>query len=262
MAKFIFSIAALLIFQNIYGQEGLMGETVIGIDEKLGEIVPGDIKLFDENGEITYLEDLIDKPTVLTLVYYRCPGICTPLMEGLAEAIDRTDLVLGEDYQVLTISFDARETTELAVNKKRNHLLLMENREKAEEYWKFFTSDSTNIARLTNSTGFRYKRAGNDFIHSATLMVLSPERKISRYLNGTYFLPFEVKLAVLEASEGKVGPTINKIMQFCYSYDPAGQTYVLNITKVAGIIIIFLSVVLLLGLSIKPISRRLKKQNR
>lgn len=138
----------------------------------------------------------------------------------------------------------------------------MENREKAEEYWQFFTSDSTNIARLTNSTGFRYKRAGNDFIHSATIIVLSPERKISRYLNGTYFLPFEVKLAVLEASEGKVGPTINKILQFCYSYDPAGQTYVLNITKVAGIIIIFLSVILLLGLSIKPITRKLKNQKR
>lgn len=258
MLKIIFSIVALLLIQCAYSQGGLMGETIIGVEEKLGETVPGDIMLYNENGEAVFLEDIIDRPTIMTLVYYRCPGICSPLMEGVAEAIDRTDLVLGEDYQVLTISFDARETTDLAVNKKRNHLLLMKRQEQAQEHWQFFTSDSANIARLTDATGFRYRRAGNDFIHSATLIVVSPQRKISRYLNGTYFLPFEVKMALLEASEGRVGPTINKILQFCYSYDPAGQTYVLNITKVAGIIIIFFSFVLLLGLSIKPISRKLR----
>ena len=257
MAKFICFIAALLVFQNISGQGGLMEETIIGVDEKLGDIIPGDIRLIDENGEEAYLGEIIDKPTVISLVYYRCPGICSPLMEGIAEAIDRTDLVLGADYQVLTISFDARETTDLAVNKKRNHLTLMRTRE-AEEHWQFFTSDSASIARLTDATGFRYRRTGNDFIHSATLIVVSPQRKISRYLNGTYFLPFEVKMAVLEASEGRVGPTINKVLQFCYSYDPAGQTYVLNITKIVGTIIIFFSVLLLLGLSIKPITRKLK----
>jgi protein SCO1 len=258
MAKIIFSVLAFFLFQNAYNQGGLMGEIIIGVDEKLGEIIPGDIRVYDENGEEAYLEDLIDKPTIMALVYYRCPGICSPLMEGIAEAIDRTDLVLGVDYQVLTVSFDARETTDLAVNKKRNHLLLMKRQELAEQHWQFFTSDSANIARLTNATGFRYKQTGNDFIHSATLIVLSPGRKISRYLNGTYFLPFEVKMAVLEASEGRVGPTINKILQFCYSFDPAGQTYVLNITKITGIIIIFFSFVLLLGLSIKPILRKLK----
>jgi protein SCO1 len=258
MAKIIFSFLAFFLFQDGFNQGGLMGEIIIGVDEKLGEIVPGDIRVYDENGEEAYLEDLIDKPTIMALVYYRCPGICSPLMEGIAEAIDRTDLVLGVDYQVLTVSFDARETTDLAVNKKRNHLLLMKRQELAEQHWQFFTSDSANIARLTNATGFRYKQTGNDFIHSATLIVLSPGRKISRYLNGTYFLPFEVKMAVLEASEGRVGPTINKILQFCYSFDPAGQTYVLNITKITGIIIIFFSFVLLLGLSIKPILRKLK----
>jgi protein SCO1 len=258
MAKIICPVLAFIFTQIAFPQGGLMGETVIGVVEKLGETVPGDIRIYDENGEPVYLEDIVDKPTIMTLVYYRCPGICSPLMEGVAEAIDRTDLVLGEDFQVLTISFDARETTDLAVNKKRNHLVLMKKQEAAADHWKFFTSDSANIARLTDATGFRYRKAGNDFIHSATLIVLSPERKISRYLNGTYFLPFEVKMAVLEASEGRVGPTVNKILQFCYSFDPAAQTYVLNITKVTAIIIIFFSVVLFLGLSIKPISRKIR----
>ncbi len=257
MVRTICLISALLVFHNISGQGGLMEETVIGVVEKLGETIPGDIRVIDENGDTITLEQIIDLPTVISLVYYRCPGICSPLMEGIAEAIDRTDLVLGVDYQVLTISFDARETTDLAVNKKRNHLALMRTSQ-AEEHWRFFTSDSASIVRLTDATGFRYRRTGNDFIHSATLIVVSPERKISRYLNGIYFLPFEVKMAVLEASEGKTGPTINKILQFCYSYDPTGQTYVLNITKIVGTIIIFFSVLLLLILSIKPITRRLK----
>jgi len=257
MIRIMAYILTVLIYLNASGQGGLMSETIIGVDEKLGDIIPGDIRVIDENGDTTTLEQLIDLPTVISLVYYRCPGICSPLMEGIAEAVDRTDLVLGTDYQVLTISFDPRETTELAVNKKRNHLTLMRTRE-AEEHWKFFTSDSASIVRLTDATGFRYRTMGNDFIHSATLIVVSPERKISRYLNGTYFLPFEVKMAVLEASEGRVGPTINKVLQFCYSYDPVGQTYVLNITKIVGTIIIFFSLVLLIGLSIKPVTRKLR----
>ena len=257
MQKLLNLFALLLISQLAFSQGGLLEETVIGVVEKLGETIPGDIRVYDEEGKETTLGELIDKPTIISLVYYRCPGICSPLMEGIAEAVDRTDLILGEQYQVLTISFDARETTDLAVNKKRNHILLMRTKE-AEEHWKFFTSDSANIARLTDATGFRYRRTGNDFIHSATLIVVSPERKISRYLNGTYFLPFEVKMAVLEASEGRVGPTINKVLQFCYSYDPAGQTYVLNITKIVGSIIIFFSLVLLLALSIKPLTRKIR----
>jgi protein SCO1 len=257
MMKIVFSMLFLLGFQIMSAQGGLMQETVIGVDEKLGETLPSGIKLINESGDTVYLDNLIDKPTIITLVYYRCPGICSPLMEGVAEAIDRTDLILGEEYQVLTISFDARETTELAVNKKRNHLTLMRNLQ-AQEHWRFFTSDSASIARLTDGVGFRYKRTGNDFIHSATLIVVSPEGKISRYLNGTYFLPFEVKMAVLEASEGRVGPTINKVLQFCYTYDPTGQTYVLNITKVAGIIIVFFSLLLLIVLSVKPVARRIR----
>ena len=261
MIKIVFSIIILLGIQSIFAQDGVIPQAVIGVDEKLGDNLPEGIRLIDEQGDTTLLEDYIDKPTILTLVYYRCPGICTPLMEGVSVAIDRTDLELGEDYQVLTISFDPTETTELAVNKKRNHLTLMTS-DKAQEHWKFFTSDSSSIIRLTDAVGFRYKRTGNDYIHSATLVVVSPQGKITRYLNGTYFLPFEVKMAVLEASEGKVGPTINKILQYCYSYDPTGQTYVLNITKVAGILIVFFSVLLLMILSIKPITRRIRNATR
>jgi len=169
-------------------------------------------------------------------------------MDGIAQVIDKTNLEIGKDYQVLTISFDPTETIEMAIKKKKNYLNLMTKKEQAGQYWQFFTSDSANISKLTKAVGFKYKKTGNDYLHAATLIFLSPDAKITRYLNGTYFLPFELKLALVEASQGISGPTMNKVLQYCYSYDPVGQKYVLNITKVAGIIIIFLALIIFLVL--------------
>jgi protein SCO1/2 len=169
-------------------------------------------------------------------------------MEGLAEAMDGNDLVLGEDYQAFTISFDPREGTILGVNKKKNYLNLMKKSEQAKSGWLFFTGDSANIANLTDATGFRYKPTGNDFIHAAALIIVDPHGKITRYLNGIYFLPFELKMSLLDAANSKSGPTINRVLQFCYSYDPEGQKYVMNITKVAGTLIIFMGLILFLVL--------------
>lgn len=220
----------------------------IGVVEKLDQYIPLDAMLIDEHGDTLTIGELLDKPTILNFVYYRCPGICSPLMDGLADAMDGNDLVLGEDYQALTISFDSREGTFLAVKKKNNYLNLMEKKEEAEKGWLFFTSDSASIARLTDAAGFRYKPTGNDFIHSATLIILDPKGKITRYMNGIYFLPFELKMSLLEAAEGKSGPTINRVLQYCYSYDPEGQKYMLNITKISATLILFFAAVLLLVL--------------
>lgn len=118
-------------------------------------------------------------------------------------------------------------------------------------------SDSASIIRATNATGFKYKRTGNDFLHAASVTVVSPEGKITRYLNGLFFLPFEWKMAIIEASEGKSGPTLNKILNFCFAYDPTGQTYVLNFTKVGGIVILFFAISLLLFLVLKPKRKRI-----
>jgi protein SCO1 len=223
-------------------------DTEVGVIEKLDQYIPMDAKLINEDGDTVIIGDLIDKPTILNFVYFRCPGICSPLMEGLADAMDGNDLILGEDYQAFTISFDPREGTILGVNKKKNYLNLMKKSEQAKTGWLFFTGDSANIANLTEATGFRYKPTGNDFIHAATLIIVDPKGKITRYLNGIYFLPFELKMALLEASEGKSGPTINRVLQYCYSYDPEGQKYVMNITKVAGTLIIFMGLILFLVL--------------
>ncbi|MGQ7870870.1 SCO family protein [Sunxiuqinia sp. sy24] len=248
-------IAALLQL-NSFGQINPVSKAEsspeIGVVEHLDDYLPEGIYLTGLDSQRVLLSDLIDKPTVLNFVYYRCPGICSPLMEGLAEVMNRSDLKPNEDYQVLTISFDPTETLELAQRKKSNYLNLVKKKEAIAAGWKFFISDSASIAKATKAVGFQYKKTGNDFLHAASVMVISPDGKITRYLNGIYFLPFEFKMAIIEANKGQSGPTINKILQFCYSYDPQGQTYVLNVTKVAGTVIIFFALVVFLFLILKP----------
>jgi protein SCO1 len=240
--------------QAVINPASSVDDVEIGVVEHLDDFLPDSISLINENGEQVWLSDVIDKPTVLNFVYYRCPGICSPLMEAVAGVMNKSDLVAGEDYQVLTISFDPRETIDLGIRKKASYLGLLteEKADEAKEGWLFFVSDSTSIARVTNATGFKYKRTGNDFLHAASLTVVSPEGKITRYLNGMFFLPFEWKMAIVEASKGQSGPTLNKVLRFCFTYDPVGQAYVLNITKLGGILIMLFATVLLLYLVFKP----------
>ncbi len=251
----LFFIVNIAVSQAVINPAAKDDDVEIGVVEHLDEFLPDSISLINEKGEQVWLADIIDKPTIINFVYYRCPGICSPLMEGVAGVMDRSDLVPGKDYQVLTISFDPNETIDLGIRKKTNYLALMNNETKIEEAktgWLFFVSDSASIIRATNATGFKYKKTGNDFLHAASLTVISPDGKITRYLNGIYFLPFEWKMAIVEASKGQSGATLNKVLRFCYSYDPVGQTYVLNVTKVSATIIIFFAVLLLLVLVLKP----------
>lgn len=250
---FIFSL--LLISVNIFGQKPYIdqrNQTEIGIVEHLDEFLPKDIYLINENNQRVCLTDLIDKPTVINWVYFRCPGICSPLMEGLAKVMDASDMKAGVDYQVLTISFDPRETIDLGVKKKANYLKLVNKKNEIASGWHFFVADSASIAKGTNATGFKYKKNGNDFTHAASICMVSPQGKITRYLNGISFLPFDFKMAVIESSKGMSAPTINKIMQYCFSYDPVGQAYVLNVTKISGTLILFFASVLFLILIFKP----------
>jgi protein SCO1 len=228
----------------------------IGVVEHLDEFLPDSILLINEHEEVVWLNDLIDKPTVLNFVYYRCPGICSPLMEAIAGVIDKSDLTIGKDYQVFTISFDPRETIDLGIRKKENYLNLMTRREEASKGWHFFVSDSASIVKATEAVGFKYKRMGNDFLHAASVMVISPDKKIVRYLNGMYYMPFEWKMAIVEASQGKSGPTLNRVLRYCYTYDPIGQTYVMNFTKVGGVLILFFAAIFLLILLFKPKSKK------
>lgn len=221
----------------------------LGIYEHLDAFISNDLIFTNHNGEVINLKESIAKPTVINLVYYECPGICTPLLEGVAEVIDRTDIMIGEDYDVFTISFDYDEKTALA-KKKRNTFLKQVKTKDASNGWTFFTGDSANVNRLLDELGFKVKKEGAEYIHPSAIIVLSPEGKITRYLHGTYFLPFDLKMSVIEASKGKSGPTINKVLKYCFNYDPDGKTYVMNITKVSGTIIIVLAILIFISLII------------
>ena len=247
---FLFSFGLFSSGQDVFDDQTKDPE--IGIVEHLDTFLPTDIYLINEDSQRVILTDLIDKPTIINFVYYRCPGICSPLMEGLANVMEASDLVAGVDYQVLTISFDPRETIDLGIRKKANYMNLVNKKETIGQGWKFFVSDSASIAKGTNAVGFKYKKMGNDFTHAASVVMVSPKGKITRYLNGIYFLPFDFKMATIEASKGMSSPTINKIMQFCFSYDPVGQAYVLNVTRISGILILFIALLFFLVLIFKP----------
>jgi protein SCO1/2 len=247
---------------NLFGQKAFDDKTKdaeIGIVEHLDEYLPKDIFLIDENNQRVCLTDLIDKPTVINWVYFRCPGICSPLMEGLANVMDQSDLVPGVDYQVFTISFDPQENIDLGLLKKANYLKLVNNKETIAKGWKFFVSDTLSIEKGTNTTGFKYKRTGKDYAHAAALTVVSPKGKITRYLTGIYFLPFDFKMAIIESSKGLSSPTITKIMQYCFAYDPVGKAYVLNVTKISGTLILFVAVLFFLILIFKPKRKKINK---
>ena len=235
----------------------LHAQEELGVYEHLDDTISDDLIFTDELFNQVNLKDIIDKPTIISLVYYECPGICSPLLNGLAEALEKTDITMGKDYQVFTISFNQVEKPPLALKKKKTYAKLLTHGD-TENGWHFFTGDSANIYRLLNEVGFKVKKEGTQFIHPGTLIVLSPKGKITRYLYGSaYFLPFDIKMAVAEAAQGRSGPTITKMLNYCFSYDPAGKKYVFNVTKISGTIILLIALIFLASLSLK--SRKSKK---
>lgn len=248
----------LLPFFGLHGQSKIYdsNEPEIGVVEHLGETLPLSLVFNNEKGENVSLGDVINKPTIITLVYFDCPGLCSPLLDGVSEVMEQMDLKLGTDYDVLTVSFNTADTPERATEKKRN-FLKKRNRDEAE-HWVYLTGDSANITQLVDAIGFKYKKAGNDWIHAAVITVVSPQGKITRYLYGTRFLPFDVKMAVGEAAKGIPRPTISRVLEFCFSYDPSGRRYVLDVTKVSGIIILFLGLVIFITLIIRSRNRKRK----
>ncbi|MFX0095988.1 MAG: SCO family protein, partial [Candidatus Hodarchaeota archaeon] len=219
--------------------------------EHLGEYVSLDLLFFNENGDSVFLNQIIDKPTVVSLVYFNCPGICSPLLSGVVDVLDRMDMKPGVDYEALTISFDPSDTPALATEKKRNYFKAFRRGPFPEKHWRWLTGDSLSIKEFTDEVGFKYKKEGRDFIHAGTLIVLAADGKISRYLRGIEFQPFDLKMAITEASEGRTGPTISKVLLYCFSYDPEGKKYMFNFTKVGGTIFLVFLVIFIAFLTIK-----------
>ena len=234
----------------------------IGIDEKLGEYVPADIILSDETGKSVTIKELLsdDTPTVLNLVYYSCPRVCNFATDGLLQVIGELNyLDLGDDYRLLTVSFDPEEGPELAHSKALRYRGSVKNSEPTQNDWEFLTGDLENIQRLTGSVGFRYMKDGEEYAHGSALIIITPEGKISRYLHGIQHEPPDFRLSLLEASRGEIGSSklMNQVLLFCYGFDPIGKRYALkalNIVKASGVVTL-----LLLGGTLTYFWRREKK---
>lgn len=246
---FIFSITSGLFSQVDQSPE-------VGVIEHLGEKIPLDLEFLNEKSEKVTLKQLITKPTILSFVYFDCPGLCSPLLEGVGGVIKKTDFVLGKDYQVITISFNFRDTPEKAKEKKDR---FVERYSKGNgDGWIFLTTDSTTIFKITDATGFKTKAVGLDFVHPSAIIAISPQGMITRYLYGITFLPIDFKMAIIEANKEQPRTSIQKIMLVCYTYDPENKRFALDVTKITGSLIIFFLLVFIVVYIIKP---KKKKQN-
>jgi protein SCO1/2 len=213
----------------------------VGFDQRLDAQVPLELVFKDENGQIAPLSDYFkDKPVILVLAWYRCPMLCTEVLNGLVSALLDTPLEIGKDFRVVTVSFDARETPALAAAKKKTYLDRF-GRPGAAENWHFLTGDAEAIEALTNAVGFRYSYdAKNDqFAHASGLVVLTPAGKVSRYFYDISYSSRDLRLGLVEASENKIGSPIDQILLYCFHYDPAQGRYgpvVMNLVRLGGIL--------------------------
>lgn len=231
----------------------------VGIDQKLSVQVDPDLVFRDESGRDVRLGEYFGRrPLILALVYYKCPMLCTMVLNDLARSMNSMRASCGEEFDVLTISFDPHETPELASEKKKQYLRAYQ-RTHAAEGWHFLTGPADSIDRVTKTVGFRYAWDAKyqQFAHASGLIVLTPHGKTSRYFFGIDYAPSDLQLSLDEASEGKATSVADQILMFCFHYDPSVGKYTLSILRLvqaAGVL-----TVLLLGGSLLVMLRREKK---
>lgn len=212
----------------------------VGIDSVLNAEIPTDVHFTTSEGRAVTLHDLMisGKPTILTMNYYECPMLCTLVLNGLADGIRGLGFQPGYDYQIVTVSINPREGAALAASKKASYLKAI-GRDIDPKGWQFLVGDEANIKRLADSIGFQfhYDEQAKQFAHAAAIWVLTPDAHLSRVLYGIEFPTRDLKLALLEASKGKIGSPIDKLILYCFHYDPQDRKYSLyamNVMRLGG----------------------------
>ena len=219
----------------------------VGIDQNLNAQIPLELKFKDETGQTVRLGQYFrQKPVVLALVYYECPGLCDLILNGLSHTMQQISLNVGSDYEVVTVSFDPKDTWQLATAKKANYIEKY-NRPGAKEGWHFLTGDQASIKSLTETVGFHYNYdpISKQFAHASAIYVLTPEGKIARYFYGIEYKPRDFRLGLVEASANKIGTPADQVLLFCYHYDPTTGKYGMAVTQVTRVL--GTATVLLLG---------------
>jgi protein SCO1/2 len=199
----------------------------VSFEQRLNEQLPLDLEFRDESGRIVKLGEYFGrKPVVLTFVYYECPMLCTQVLNGLESALRVLNETVGKEFDVVTVSFDPKETSVLAAGKKKAYLERYK-RPEAEQGWHFLTGEQASIDALTKAAGFNYAwdDASHQFAHASGIVVTTPAGKVSRYFFGIDFSPRDVKFALIESSNEKIGSLADRLLLYCYHYDPAKGNY-------------------------------------
>jgi protein SCO1/2 len=246
--------------QNAKAQEANVGHVKVGIDEKLGKKIPLDLVFKDEEGNPISLRQVAgDKPLIIDMAYYTCPGICDNVLAGLADVLDNVEAVPGKDFDVATISFDPEDDPKVATAKKEQYWGLLKRPFPANA-WRFLTCDSTTVHRLTDAMGFYFVRDKYmKFVHPTALIIVDKNGKLIRYIQGTSFAPVDVKMALMAAKTGTPEQIISSVLSVCFGHDPASNQLVFNVMRVVGAV----TVVFLAGFFVFLRStKRLGKSNR
>src|SRR2546425_4546966 len=213
----------------------------VGIDQRLNEQIPLDAVFKDEQGrEVRLGQFFKGKPVVIALVYYTCPMLCNQVLNGMLGSFRQVSFNMGEQYEVVTVSFDPNETPDLAAKKKETYIKAY-NRASGDAGWHFLTGDEANIKRLTDAVGFRYlwDEQTKQYAHASGIMIATPEGKLARYFYGIDYPPKDVRLALVEASANKIATPVDALMLYCYHYDPSTGKYgvaAMNVMRIAGVI--------------------------
>jgi protein SCO1/2 len=238
--------------QNIGVRPELLKD--VGIDQKLNAVIPLGLTFRDENGHAVRLSEIFgQKPVVLALVYYNCPMLCTQVLNGLDRSLKDVPMDVGKEFNVVTVSIDPSETSKLA-SAKHDLYAGIYGRPGAAPGWHFLTGEESQILQLANAVGFRYAYDADSkqFAHASAVMVLTPEGKISRYFYGITYPARDMRLGLVEASEGKIGSAVDQVLLFCYHYDPVTGKYGLLISrliKTGGLLTVLAIGILILLLS-------------
>lgn len=213
-------------------------ENRVELIEQLGKPIPLNLNLVDASGQTVELKELIDRPTLIVPVFYNCRNVCNMMLGGLSEVLPQVKLTPGQDYNVVTFSFDPLETPEMAARSKKTFMTALRDPSFPKEAWSFLTGSQQDILQITDSAGYYFTKEGEEFLHPIAAFVVAKDGTIVRYLVGQRFSPIDLSMALLEASEGRIGKPIKTALQFCFSYDPEGRRYVFNLMRVSGTVIL------------------------
>lgn len=201
---------------------------------RVGNSIPESPKWTDEHGRHGPSTGRPGRATILSLNYYECKGICSPMLTNLAKTVEKLQLEPGIDYQVWTVSIDAKETPAMALRKKQSLFAGM-HRPIPESSWTFFTADAGQIAQLAESVGYRFSPQGDGFMHPGALIILAPDGRIVRYIYGNTYLALDLEMALTEAAQGTVGQTYRKSLLMCFRDEPLAKSYVYLATRSGGV---------------------------